>query len=72
MPVLHEKCSVSKFDLISSYLITLYQVIERNYNLTSKTSDPPSAAILAVYLDQAHALPVRKGCVQECNVIEAG
>uniref|UniRef100_G3P3N6 Extended synaptotagmin-like protein 1a n=1 Tax=Gasterosteus aculeatus aculeatus TaxID=481459 RepID=G3P3N6_GASAC len=24
-------------------------------------SDPPSAAILAVYLDQAHALPMRKG-----------
>uniref|UniRef100_A0A8C5BRU7 Extended synaptotagmin-like protein 1a n=1 Tax=Gadus morhua TaxID=8049 RepID=A0A8C5BRU7_GADMO len=55
------------FDLISSYLITLYQVIERNYNLTSKTSDPPSAAILAVYLDQAHALPVRKGCLKKGN-----
>uniref|UniRef100_A0A3Q3F5X2 Extended synaptotagmin-like protein 1a n=1 Tax=Labrus bergylta TaxID=56723 RepID=A0A3Q3F5X2_9LABR len=30
-------------------------------NLTSKTADPPSAAILAIYLDQAHALPMRKG-----------
>uniref|UniRef100_A0A8C5F4W6 Extended synaptotagmin-like protein 1a n=1 Tax=Gadus morhua TaxID=8049 RepID=A0A8C5F4W6_GADMO len=39
----------------------LSEVIERNYNLTSKTSDPPSAAILAVYLDQAHALPLKKG-----------
>lgn len=34
------------------------QVIQKNQNLTSKTADPPSAAILAVYLDQAHDLPV--------------
>ncbi|CAL8366671.1 unnamed protein product [Lota lota] len=39
----------------------LSEVIQRNYNLTSKTSDPPSAAILAIYLDQAHALPLKKG-----------
>lgn len=39
----------------------LSEVIQRNQNLTSKTSDPPSAAILAVYLDQAHALPLKKG-----------
>ncbi|CAJ1085195.1 LOW QUALITY PROTEIN: extended synaptotagmin-1-like [Xyrichtys novacula] len=39
----------------------LSEVIQRNQNLTSKTADPPSAAILAVYLDQAHALPLRKG-----------
>ncbi|XP_049921159.1 extended synaptotagmin-1 [Epinephelus moara] len=39
----------------------LSEVIQKNQNLTSKTADPPSAAILAVYLDQAHALPMRKG-----------
>lgn len=36
-----------------------FQVIQKNQNLTSKTADPPSAAILAIYLDQAHDLPVR-------------
>ena len=35
------------------------QVIQRNQNLTSKTADPPSAAILVVYLDQAEHVPVR-------------
>uniref|UniRef100_A0A8C7CEH1 Extended synaptotagmin-like protein 1b n=1 Tax=Oncorhynchus kisutch TaxID=8019 RepID=A0A8C7CEH1_ONCKI len=41
----------------------LEQVLQRNKNLTvsSKTSDPPSAAILAVYLDKAEALPMKKG-----------
>ncbi|XP_068193275.1 extended synaptotagmin-1 [Antennarius striatus] len=39
----------------------LSEVIQKNQNLTSKTTDPPSAAILAVYLDQAHDLPMRKG-----------
>lgn len=36
-----------------------FQVIQKNQNLTSKTTDPPSAAILAIYLDQAQDLPVR-------------
>uniref|UniRef100_A0A3Q1JP89 Uncharacterized protein n=1 Tax=Anabas testudineus TaxID=64144 RepID=A0A3Q1JP89_ANATE len=39
----------------------LSEVIQKNQNLTSKTGDPPSAAILAVYLDQAFELPMRKG-----------
>ncbi|XP_041654964.1 extended synaptotagmin-1 [Cheilinus undulatus] len=39
----------------------LSEVIQKNQNLTSKTADPPSAAVLAIYLDQAHALPMRKG-----------
>ncbi|KAM9855995.1 extended synaptotagmin-1 [Aulostomus maculatus] len=39
----------------------LNEVIQKNQDLTSKTADPPSAAILAVYLDQAHELPMRKG-----------
>ncbi|XP_077582272.1 extended synaptotagmin-1 [Stigmatopora nigra] len=39
----------------------LTEVTQRNQNLTSKTADPPSAAILAIYLDQAHDLPMRKG-----------
>uniref|UniRef100_A0A8P4GDZ9 Extended synaptotagmin-like protein 1a n=1 Tax=Dicentrarchus labrax TaxID=13489 RepID=A0A8P4GDZ9_DICLA len=37
----------------------LSEVIQKNQDLTSKTADPPSAAILAIYLDQAHELPVR-------------
>lgn len=39
----------------------LSEVIQKNQNLTSKTADPSSAAILAIYLDQAHELPMRKG-----------
>uniref|UniRef100_H3C5R7 Extended synaptotagmin 1 n=1 Tax=Tetraodon nigroviridis TaxID=99883 RepID=H3C5R7_TETNG len=39
----------------------LSEVIQKNQNLTSKTDDPPSPAILAVYLDQAQDLPMRKG-----------
>ncbi|KAM6929593.1 extended synaptotagmin-1 [Lycodopsis pacificus] len=39
----------------------LSEVIQKNQNLSTKTADPPSAAILAIYLDQAHALPMRKG-----------
>ncbi|XP_022058905.1 extended synaptotagmin-1 [Acanthochromis polyacanthus] len=39
----------------------LSEVIQKNQNLTSKTADPPSAAILTVYLDQAYELPMRKG-----------
>ena len=45
--------------LLASVWLSLCQVIQTNQNLTSKTADPPSAAILAIYLDQAHALPVR-------------
>lgn len=44
--------------IISPYLCIFHQVIQKNQNLTSKMADPPSAAILAVYLDQAHELPV--------------
>ncbi|TMS16429.1 Extended synaptotagmin-1 [Larimichthys crocea] len=39
----------------------MFEVIQKNQNLTSKTADPPSAAILAIYLDQARELPMRKG-----------
>ncbi|XP_058499718.1 extended synaptotagmin-1 [Solea solea] len=39
----------------------LSEVIQKNQNLTSKTADPPSAAVLVLYLDQAHSLPMRKG-----------
>lgn len=52
-------------------LLFFFQVIQKNQNLTSKTADPPSAAILAIYLDQAYELPVRlslqdffMGCIQ--------
>lgn len=36
----------------------LPQVLKRNESVTSKASDPPSSAILVVYLDKAEALPV--------------
>ncbi|XP_048111859.1 extended synaptotagmin-1 [Alosa alosa] len=39
----------------------LDEVIKRNSTVSSKTADPPSAAILAVYLDKAEALPMKKG-----------
>ncbi|XP_043968050.1 extended synaptotagmin-1 [Gambusia affinis] len=39
----------------------LSEVVQKNQNLTAKTADAPSAAILAIYLDQAYELPMRKG-----------
>lgn len=39
----------------------LSEVIQRNQNVSCKTADPPSAAILAVYLDRAQDLPMKKG-----------
>uniref|UniRef100_A0A8C8H4Y3 Extended synaptotagmin-like protein 1a n=1 Tax=Oncorhynchus tshawytscha TaxID=74940 RepID=A0A8C8H4Y3_ONCTS len=42
------------------------QVIQRNRNMTCKTGDPPSAAILSVYLDRAQDLPVSTDCGHIC------
>uniref|UniRef100_A0A8C4Z2S9 Extended synaptotagmin-like protein 1b n=1 Tax=Gadus morhua TaxID=8049 RepID=A0A8C4Z2S9_GADMO len=39
----------------------LEQVLKRNETVISKTADPPSAAILVVYLDKAESLPMKKG-----------
>nr|XP_057911715.1 extended synaptotagmin-1 isoform X1 [Doryrhamphus excisus] len=39
----------------------LEQILKRNESVTSKTADPPSTAILVVYLDKAEALPMKKG-----------
>uniref|UniRef100_A0A3B5MUP8 Extended synaptotagmin-like protein 1b n=1 Tax=Xiphophorus couchianus TaxID=32473 RepID=A0A3B5MUP8_9TELE len=39
----------------------LEQVLKRNESVTSKNSNPPSSAILVVYLDKAEALPMKKG-----------
>uniref|UniRef100_A0A3B5QWR7 Extended synaptotagmin 1 n=1 Tax=Xiphophorus maculatus TaxID=8083 RepID=A0A3B5QWR7_XIPMA len=39
----------------------LEQVLKRNESITSKNSNPPSSAILVVYLDKAEALPMKKG-----------
>uniref|UniRef100_A0A8C1ZVT5 Extended synaptotagmin-like protein 1b n=1 Tax=Cyprinus carpio TaxID=7962 RepID=A0A8C1ZVT5_CYPCA len=36
-------------------------VLKRNESVVSQTAKPPSAAILAVYLDKAEALPMKKG-----------
>uniref|UniRef100_A0AAR2JI63 Extended synaptotagmin-like protein 1a n=1 Tax=Pygocentrus nattereri TaxID=42514 RepID=A0AAR2JI63_PYGNA len=35
--------------------------VRQNLTVSSKTPDPPSAAILTVYLDQAQDLPMKKG-----------
>ncbi|GAA6088070.1 extended synaptotagmin-1, partial [Tachysurus ichikawai] len=40
---------------------TLEQVMKRNKTFLSNTADPPSSAILTVYLDKAEALPMKKG-----------
>ncbi|XP_077583069.1 extended synaptotagmin-1-like [Stigmatopora nigra] len=37
----------------------LEQILKRNESVTSKTADPPSSAILVVYLDKAEALPMK-------------
>ncbi|XP_047438070.1 extended synaptotagmin-1 [Mugil cephalus] len=39
----------------------LEQILKRNESVTTKTADPPSSAILVVYLDKAEALPMKKG-----------
>lgn len=39
----------------------LEQILKRNESVTVKTEDPPSSAILVVYLDKAEALPMKKG-----------
>ncbi|XP_076840376.1 extended synaptotagmin-1 [Brachyhypopomus gauderio] len=41
----------------------LNEVLQKNSNITisSKTTNPPSAAILTVYLDRAQDLPMKKG-----------
>nr|XP_046239959.1 extended synaptotagmin-1 isoform X1 [Scatophagus argus] len=39
----------------------LEQVLKRNESISSKAGDPPSSAILVVYLDKAEALPMKKG-----------
>ncbi|KAJ8258978.1 hypothetical protein COCON_G00179900 [Conger conger] len=50
----------------------LDQVLERNktLNLPSKTADPPSSAILAVYLDRAEELPMKKGNTDPSPVVQ--
>ncbi|XP_053355627.1 extended synaptotagmin-1 [Clarias gariepinus] len=39
----------------------LEQVLNRNETILSNTANPPSSAILTVYLDKAEALPMKKG-----------
>ncbi|KAM4613572.1 extended synaptotagmin-1 [Polymixia lowei] len=39
----------------------LEQSLQRNESVTSKTANPPSSAMLVVYLDKAEALPMNKG-----------
>ncbi|KAL7859381.1 hypothetical protein SRHO_G00145280 [Serrasalmus rhombeus] len=50
----------------------LNEVLQKNQNLTvsSKTPDPPSAAILTVYLDQAQDLPMKKGNKDPSPVVQ--
>lgn len=39
----------------------LEQILKRNESLGSQAGDPPSSAILVVYLDKAEELPMKKG-----------
>ncbi|KAJ8260133.1 hypothetical protein GJAV_G00177430 [Gymnothorax javanicus] len=50
----------------------LDQVLERNKteNFPSKTADPPSSAILAVYLDRAEELPMKLGNKDPSPVVQ--
>ncbi|XP_031423057.1 extended synaptotagmin-1 isoform X3 [Clupea harengus] len=48
----------------------LEEVIKRNSTVPSKFSDPPSAAILAVYLDRAEALPIKKGSKEPSPMVQ--
>uniref|UniRef100_A0A8C2X5Y5 Extended synaptotagmin 1 n=1 Tax=Cyclopterus lumpus TaxID=8103 RepID=A0A8C2X5Y5_CYCLU len=48
----------------------LEQVLKRNESVTSKTADPPSSAILVVYLDKAEALPMKKGNKEPNPVVQ--
>lgn len=53
------KKQIKLYDKLSKVILFfLFQVIQKNQNLTTKTSDAPSAAILAIYLDQGYELPV--------------
>ncbi|KAM9813857.1 extended synaptotagmin-1-like [Neosynchiropus ocellatus] len=48
----------------------LEQVLKSNESLSSKTADPPSSAILVVYLDKAEALPLKKGNKEPSPVVQ--
>ncbi|XP_062852804.1 extended synaptotagmin-1 [Trichomycterus rosablanca] len=48
----------------------LEMVLKRNEALKSTTAEPPSAAILAVYLDKAEALPMKKGNKDPSPVVQ--
>uniref|UniRef100_A0A674B827 Extended synaptotagmin 1 n=1 Tax=Salmo trutta TaxID=8032 RepID=A0A674B827_SALTR len=50
----------------------LSEVIQRNRNMTCKTGEPPSAAILSVYLDRAQDLPVSTDCLWPCSRMKKG
>nr|XP_040060022.1 extended synaptotagmin-1 [Gasterosteus aculeatus aculeatus] len=48
----------------------LEQMLKRNESVTSKTADPPSSAILVIYLDKAEALPMKKGNKQPDPIVQ--
>uniref|UniRef100_A0A672SIX2 Extended synaptotagmin-1-like n=1 Tax=Sinocyclocheilus grahami TaxID=75366 RepID=A0A672SIX2_SINGR len=50
----------------------LEEVLKRNESVVSKTAKPPSAAILAVYLDKAEALPMKKGNKDPNPIVQIG
>ncbi|XP_041835986.1 extended synaptotagmin-1 isoform X1 [Melanotaenia boesemani] len=39
----------------------LEQILKKSENVSCKTNEPPSSAILVLYLDKAEALPMKKG-----------
>lgn len=46
----------------------LSQILKSNENVTSKNANPPSSAILVVYLDKAEALPVSPSWVSDSTL----
>ncbi|TNM89008.1 hypothetical protein fugu_005262 [Takifugu bimaculatus] len=53
----------------SNISVVLIQVLKRNESITSNAGDPPSSAILVVYLDKAEELPVSHTSTRQPNPI---
>lgn len=52
----------------SNILLFLSQILKRKETITSKASDPPSSAILVVYLDKAEELPVSHTSTRRAHI----
>lgn len=52
----------------SNILVVLIQVLKRNESISSNAGDPPSSAILVVYLDKAEELPVSHTSTRRAHI----